>query len=119
MTQWAIAVCRTSGIRESSAFALQLCLEEAVTNIMRHGERGARATRIIANVEQDGSDLVLTIEDDGSPFDPTRFPTSRARTLDEATRGGFGIGLMRRFARRVEYQRSRGRNQLRLTFARA
>jgi anti-sigma regulatory factor (Ser/Thr protein kinase) len=120
MTQWILGVCKTAALSEKTAFALQLCLEEAVTNIMRHGEGGARATEIVTNVALDDADIVLTVEDDGGPFDPTKFAApQRAQSLDDASVGGLGICLMRQFARRIEYRRSGGRNQLRLTFSRA
>jgi serine/threonine-protein kinase RsbW len=119
MTQWILAVCKTAELSEKTAFALQLCLEEAVTNIMRHGEASGRATEIVANVARDGTDIVLTVEDDGGPFDPTRFAARpRAQALDEASAGGLGIDLMRQFARRIEDRRRGGRNYLRLTVSR-
>jgi serine/threonine-protein kinase RsbW len=119
MTQWILGVCKTAKLPEKTAFALQLCLEEAVTNIMRHSGASGRATKIVTNVAQDGADIVLAIEDDGGPFDPTKFAAGpRAQSLNEASVGGFGISLMRQFARRIEYWRSGGHNYLRLTLSR-
>ena len=85
---------------------------------MRHGEANGPATRIVANIVQDGNYIVMTIEDNGSPFDPTKFVARpRARSLEEASVGGLGISLMRHFARHIEYGRSGGRNHLRLTIS--
>jgi len=62
---------------------------------MRHGEANGPATRIVANIVQDGNYIVMTIEDNGSPFDPTKFAARpRAQSLDEAWLGGLGLVLM-------------------------
>jgi anti-sigma regulatory factor (Ser/Thr protein kinase) len=118
MTQWILRVCNAAGLATKTAFALQLCLEEAVTNIVEHGEGDARATEIVASVERDQADVVLTVEDDGGPFDSTKVAApQRRQTLEDSPVGGLGIHLMRQFASGVEYRREGGRNHLRLTFS--
>jgi serine/threonine-protein kinase RsbW len=113
MAQWIIKFCNKAELSEKPAFALQLCLEEAVTNSMRHGEANAPATRIVANIVRDGNDIVMMIEDNGSPFDPTKFAVRPcAHSLDEASLGGLGLILMRHFAHRIEYERIGGLNRL-------
>ena len=77
-------------------FAVQLCIEEAVANIVMHG--GAREDRlaIAVELERNGATLVARIEDNGSEFDPTQFPPlSMAKSLDDAKVGDYGIHLMR------------------------
>jgi anti-sigma regulatory factor (Ser/Thr protein kinase) len=59
------------------------------------------------------------VEDGGVPFDPTtvapRNPVPPA-SLEDATIGGLGLALVRRFARDLAYQRlANGRNRLGLT----
>ena len=69
------------------------------------------------SVAREGVNVVLTVDDDGGPFDPTAVPPpDPPDNLDEAPVGGFGIQLMRAFSSNIEYQRTSGRNQLRLTF---
>src|SRR5205085_1603875 len=46
---------------------IEVILEEIVSNVVRHGE-GADFLRIRASCE--GSEIRLTIEDNGMPFDP-------------------------------------------------
>jgi anti-sigma regulatory factor (Ser/Thr protein kinase) len=55
-----------------TSFAIQLCLEEAVANIIMHGG-GAKddRLRIAIELERDGGTLVASIEDSGQEFDPT------------------------------------------------
>jgi|SRR5215471_505739 anti-sigma regulatory factor (Ser/Thr protein kinase) len=118
MTDWILGVCKSAGIATKTAYALQLCLEEAVSNIVEHGRGAAPATEIVASVMREHSGVVLTVEDDGTAFDPTQFAAPRrGETLEELPVGGLGIPLMRRFADSVDYLREGGRNHLRLTFA--
>ena len=59
------------GLSADTSFAIQLCLEEAVTNIIMHGG-GAKddRLRIAIELERDGGTLVARIEDTGWEFDP-------------------------------------------------
>jgi serine/threonine-protein kinase RsbW len=121
LTQWIVAACAAAQIPEKTSFAIQLCLDEAVANILQHGlhriENGSRASVIAASLERNASDAVLAIEDDGEAFDPTGVaPPAPARTLELLPVGGLGIHFMRRYSSRMEYSRSGGRNRLRLTF---
>jgi anti-sigma regulatory factor (Ser/Thr protein kinase) len=126
LTQWIIEACAAAHIPEKTSFAVQLCLDEAVTNILQHaaqhaeqqGEGGARASAISASLERGDAGVWLGIEDDGEAFDPTAVaPRTSARTLELLPVGGLGIHLMRQYSSRMEYSRSGGRNRLRLTFA--
>jgi anti-sigma regulatory factor (Ser/Thr protein kinase) len=117
MTDWILAVCKEFGLSNRSAFALQLCLDEAVANIIEHGEGNARAREIVVSVVSHSAEIVLIVEDDGGPFDSTKVAAPQRReSLDDARVGGLGIHLIRQFASSVEYQRKDGRNRLRLSF---
>jgi anti-sigma regulatory factor (Ser/Thr protein kinase) len=119
LMQWIIAACAAAQFPERTSFAIQLCLNEAVANILQHGLHRTEggATAIAASLERSASDVVLAVEDDGEAFDPTGVaPPLRAPTLDVLPVGGRGIHLMRRYSSRMEYSRSDGRNRLRLTF---
>jgi len=122
LTQWIIDACAAAQIADTTSFAVQLCLEEAVANILQHGERhdhdGCGASAITASLECGDASVVLAIEDDGSAFDPTgAAPPAPASTLEAIPVGGLGIHLMRQYSTRMEYSRSGGRNRLQLTFA--
>jgi anti-sigma regulatory factor (Ser/Thr protein kinase) len=118
MTEWIVSVCKSAGFAAKTAYALQLCLEEAVSNIIEHSPSAARATQIIASVTREGGDAILTIEDDGAAFDPTQVAALQTSdTLEDLPVGGLGIHLMRQFAGSVDYRRESGRNHLRLRIA--
>jgi anti-sigma regulatory factor (Ser/Thr protein kinase) len=120
MTAWILEVCNAAGLPPKTAFAVQLCLDEVVSNIIQHGKGEARASEIVASLTREPVGIVLAVEDDGAAFDPTGTPAPRRReSLDDFPIGGLGIHLIRQFANVVEYQREGGRNRLRLTFAAA
>lgn len=103
------------GTSPDVSFAVQLCLEEAVANIIMYG--GADAIVIAVELERDYGTLVARIEDNGRQFDPTRAPRPvPAASLDEAKVGDLGIHLMRSFANGMDYERRDGRNRLTLRF---
>src|SRR5258708_9727789 len=83
-----------------TSFAIQLCLEEAVANIIMHGG-GAKddRLRIAIELERNAGTLVASIEDSGREFDPTQFPSpSVAKPLEAAKIGELGIHLIPSFA---------------------
>ena len=138
LTRWIIEACAAAHIPEKMSFAVQLCLDEAVANILQHPVQDAaqnaaqhpaqhaaqhaagtaRASTISASLERGDAGVWLDIEDDGEAFDPTAAaPRAPAPTLELLPVGGLGIHLMRQYSSRMEYSRSGGRNRLRLTFA--
>jgi anti-sigma regulatory factor (Ser/Thr protein kinase) len=98
------------------SFALQLCLEEAVANVIMYGASDG-ALEIAVELERRGGTLVARIEDNGPPFDPTQIPPpAPATSLKDAKIGDLGIHLVRSFASRMDYERRNGRNRLTLRF---
>lgn len=105
------------GMSPDVSFAVQLCLEEAVANIIMYGAAKDDRLEIAVELERNGGTLVARIEDNGRQFDPTRAPSpSVATSLEEAKIGDLGIHLMRSFASGMDYERRDGRNRLTLQF---
>jgi len=91
----------------STVYAVELVLEEWLTNVFRHGG----GTEVTVEVACDGRQVGLRFTDDGTTFDPTRAPERVApATLDEAEPGGLGLFLIRRYSRSWRYAREAGRN---------
>jgi serine/threonine-protein kinase RsbW len=104
-------------ISSDTLFAVQLCLEEAIANIIMHGGSGEDRLAIAIELEREGVTLVARIEDTGCEFDPTQFPPlSIAKSLEDAKVGDYGIHLMRCFTTGMHYERQDGRNRLTLWF---
>jgi serine/threonine-protein kinase RsbW len=70
-------------------------VDEAATNIIRHGYRGAPG-QIDVTVELVGDDVVITLEDDAPSFDPTVIAEPDLSVPAERRKpGGMGVHLMR------------------------
>ena len=105
------------GMSSDVSFAVQLCLEEAVANIIMYGAARGDRLEIAVELERNGGTLVARIEDNGQQFDPTRAPPPAVATsLEQAKVGDLGIHLMRSFASGMDYERRDGRNRLTLRF---
>ncbi len=105
-------------VSPDTSFAIQLCLEEAVANIIMYGAAEDDRVEIAVELERSGSTLVARVEDTGKHFDPTRFPPPiPATSLEEAEIGDLGIHLMRGFANGMDYERRDCINRLTLRFA--
>jgi len=118
LTKWILGVCAKHSLPDKIAFALQLCLDETVANIIEHSTgKGRGAAEISVSVSQEGAKVIMTVTDDGDEFDATKFASWRARpSLDEAPVGGLGIHLIRKFATSLNYERKEKRNCLHFVF---
>jgi serine/threonine-protein kinase RsbW len=105
------------GLSANVSFAVQVCLEEAVANIIMYCSTTDDRLEIVVEVERRGELLVARIEDNGSAFDPTQVlrPPVPA-SLAEANVGNLGIHLMRSFAAGMHYERRDSRNRLTMRF---
>ena len=104
-------VAQQAGIDTKEAKRLRLAVEEAVANVINHGQ----ATTIRLQATTDDNLLVLTIDDDGQPFDPTAgSPTDFSVPADERPSGGLGIMFLHKMTDGLEYQRIDGHNILRI-----
>ena len=106
--------CRAWGVADRARFQLELALDEAVSNIVRHaygggpGEIGLRLGRI-------EGDVWIELWDEGPAFDPTDAPAPRLEgALADRADGGMGIHLMRRVVDELQYRREGSRNILRM-----
>jgi anti-sigma regulatory factor (Ser/Thr protein kinase) len=117
LSAWVQGVEKQIGLAPDVGFALELCLEEAIANIIMYGDKNSHG-EIYVTVRRSSPGVVARIEDDGWPFDPTAAPAPvRPQSLEDATAGNMGIHLIRTFATDMRYERNRGLNTLTLTFA--
>lgn len=105
-------ICGDWDIEKKTGLELNLILEELLVNSMVHGEQPAEM-----NVEIDlslqGTELVITVTDDGPPFNPQEVPSpDLLESLETRKEGGLGIHLVHHFADSINYTRKSGRNML-------
>jgi len=118
---WVEAIVAEHAISPDTAFAIHLCLEEAISNVIRHGYSGQPGHSLTVDyASANAHELVFTIEDQAPPFDPldpSLIEELPAPAPEDFLRpGGRGILLMRRFASSIAYQRLANGNRLTIAF---
>ena len=103
----------SSGLPESKIFAVNLTLDELIANLVMYGMDGVVKPRIDVELKRVGNTLVLRIEDNGRPFDPTQEvePDLESELLDRPV-GGLGRYFVKRIADRFSYEYVDGRNRI-------
>jgi len=100
-------------------YRAQLAAEEIGTNIIKYGYDDQLEHRITLRVERRADCLRLQILDDGHPFDARQIAEPDVgQSLEDRQPGGLGISLVRRLARRMDYERRNGVNALTIEIAR-
>jgi serine/threonine-protein kinase RsbW len=107
---------RGHGLPPGRDWPFQVALDEALSNIVRHGlARRQDASAIEIEFRLVDREIEILVTDDAPPFDPLRIPEpDLTKPLEERAVGGLGIALVQRLMDVVEYHRKDGRNLLRL-----
>ena len=115
---WLDALRAVRPVPDDVAFAIRLCLEEAMTNVVFHAYPDGAPGPLAVEAEDTGAELRFTVIDAGRPFDPAAAEAGpMTGTIEDVPVGGQGLTLIRAFASGIDYERRDGRNRLRLTFA--
>lgn len=110
------AFCAGCDVEPGVAYAVNLALDELLTNIVSYGYPETGEHRIEIAVRQEGGSLVVTIVDDSIEFDPRQVPeTDTDAPLHERDPGGLGLLLVNTMMDDVDYRREDGRNVTILT----
>ena len=103
-----------NGLAEPQVYAINLALDELIANAVTYGFAGVIRPRIDIGLRVDEDRLVLTLTDNGAPFDPTRHAEAAdtESPLEERSADNLGLHLVKSVAHRVSYEFSAGRNHL-------
>ncbi len=94
---------------------IKLAVEEAVTNIIDYAYPNGIEGSIDITIEADENRICFIITDSGAEFDPTG--VSKADTtlsVDDRPIGGLGVFLVRNLMDSINYERTDGKNVLRM-----
>jgi serine/threonine-protein kinase RsbW len=118
---WIESLAAEYGISDSTQFAMNLCLEEVLSNIIRHGYANSPdRTIVIRYLAEENNTSVLVVDDQAPPFNPLAAESHPVEeTLDGTRLGGLGIRLLRSFAATLEYEPTPGGNRLIMGFVAA
>jgi serine/threonine-protein kinase RsbW len=118
---WIESVAAEYAIPTDIQFAMNLCLEEVLSNIIRHGYSSEPGHSILIRyVPNRDKTSFLIVDDDAPHFDPlAREDTPVEETLEGIRIGGLGIRLVRNFASSLRYEATPTGNRLIVGFAAA
>lgn len=87
---------------DSELFGIEMALEEAISNAIRHGNKLSPDKRVHAKCRISDSMFWAQISDEGSGFDPGEVPDC---TRDERLQapGGRGLALICHYMNKVQY----------------
>ena len=102
---------RTLG--QAMRYRLGVIIDELVSNATSHGRCGEEQQMLSVAIADHPKELVITLIDNGLPFDPTSHAlTPCPEKGTDIPIGGVGLCLVRRLADRMQYSRNDHRNHL-------
>jgi len=118
---WIERLASQYSIPSSLQFSIKLCLEEVLSNIVRHGYSSEADQSIIIKFGNPRENyFVFIVEDHAPAFNPVNSPELPPLCPPDAGRvGGQGIRLLRRFADALEYEPMPTGNRLSIGFSTA
>jgi anti-sigma regulatory factor (Ser/Thr protein kinase) len=115
---WVENLASLHAIPDRTRYAMDLCLEEVLSNIVRHGYKSEAngIIRISCLMQREGC-LSLVVEDGAPAFNPLIFESRPfSPSLGEVSVGGQGIHLLKEFADKVDYEAIPTGNRLTFSF---
>ena len=102
------------GWSEQQAGEIVLALDEALSNVIRHGYADHRGDRILVRIEavddpEHGPGVEIRVRDFGRQVDPARI---RGRDLSDVRPGGLGVHIIRAMTSSAEYRHADGGGML-------
>lgn len=97
------------------SFAVSVCVEQAVTEVIAACETANRLADITVEIARNAVTLLVEVEDDGPPITQAD-GQGKVSSLERARMGDLGLRLMRSLASGLEYERHGDRNRLTLRF---
>lgn len=109
--------CEACGIGPMTANAVNVSIDEILTNTIDYGYDDEGPHRIGIALRRQADALVVEIDDDSRAFDPSGPPpdVDFDTSLEDRVIGGLGLFLVHELMDSVNYHRAEGRNVVTLT----
>ncbi|HUB13221.1 MAG TPA: anti-sigma factor antagonist [Acetobacteraceae bacterium] len=116
---WVDELAILLNLSHRTEYALRLCLEEAVTNIVSHARPlpDVDSEKVNLRLVAEPGRLCVTLQDQCEEYNPLQNPDPGA-VQEQAAEGGLGVSLLRQHARDVTWARVGATNRLMLTIPR-
>jgi anti-sigma regulatory factor (Ser/Thr protein kinase) len=117
---WIESLAERHGFDVDALFAMRLCIEEALANVVLHGYRNEPGHPIAIQASVSAGNLFFAIDDQAPPFSPIETSpgdsAAQSTSLESIEPGGNGIRLLHRFAGSLAYERLSESNRLTIGF---
>ena len=99
----------------AAEYLANLAIEELVTNCVKYGYDDSAEHIIEIEFKISAGELIITVTDDGHPFNPLELPDRDTNLpLEDLPIGGLGIHLLRKMCDQMDYSHIGGKNRLTL-----
>jgi serine/threonine-protein kinase RsbW len=125
--KWVESIAVSAELPPAQEFAMQVCLEEIMSNVVRHGKchsdssRPSRSGRdyltIAIAIDAYEDRITMSVEDNGRPFNLGKAVAKKIdEPLEQLQPGGLGIHLIKSFSSTMEYQLTEQGNRITVEF---
>lgn len=107
---------KSNNLSSQVLFALNLSIEEILTNVITYGFEDSSEHFILLRLEKGDGLINIKIEDDGKPFNPLDYDDPDPdKPLEDREMGGLGIFLVKNYMDDLQYQREENKNLISMT----
>jgi len=115
MSQFVEEFCAINDLPPDILFALNLSIEEVLTNVISYGYEDNEEHQILVRMNIKEDEVWVEVEDDSKPFNPLEVDEPDLdKSLEDRPIGGLGIHLVRNYMDGLEYRRNGDKNLLKL-----
>ena len=100
--EFIINIAKKFGFNDNSISEIELAVDEACANVIKHAYQFNENKKIDITVETNGQKLTIIISDRGKGFDPKTIEPAEER-LHKHARSGFGIALIKKVMDEVSF----------------
>jgi anti-sigma regulatory factor (Ser/Thr protein kinase) len=112
---WVEQVATQWGESERTVFRTRLCVAELATNVLEHGIWRSDDDHMVVTLRHLGDGIGVEFLDSRAPFDPTgETAATIADSIESLRPGGWGLRLVRAYARDLSYCNDGMRNRVTL-----
>ena len=99
-------LARQAGFSEDDVFKVQMAVDEACSNVVEHAYGAGHPGEIkLSCCLEPGDEFIVTIQDNGQPFDPGGVPDPPLGVdLEDLPEGGLGLYFMRNLMDDVRFE---------------
>jgi len=110
-----VDVCNLLKVDGQITDSLKLAIDEVCSNLILHGYKGMEAGDIRLTVTDLKSEMLISVEDTGHPFDPSSHQDpALSENIDERKIGGLGVFIVKELVDDFSYESKNGVNCLSL-----